>query len=59
MKPLLGQCRHCANLAGQIAELQGAKARIEQLNERATTSLGVNPQSENFGRETAAVIERR
>jgi hypothetical protein len=38
----------CASLAGQIAELQGAKAKVEQLNERATTSLGVNPQSENF-----------
>jgi hypothetical protein len=43
-----GDVAYCASLAGQIAELQGAKARVEQLNERATTSLGVNPQSENF-----------
>jgi hypothetical protein len=38
----------CAGLAAQIAELQGVRANVEQLNERATTSLGVNPQSENF-----------
>jgi hypothetical protein len=43
-----GDTAYCVALAGQIAELQGAKAKIEQLNERATTSLGVNPQSENF-----------
>src|SRR4051812_18079138 len=39
---------YCASLLGQIAEAQNAKANVEQLNERATTSLGVNPQSENF-----------
>ena len=39
---------YCASLLGQIAEAQSAKANVEQLNERATTSLGVNPQSENF-----------
>jgi hypothetical protein len=39
---------YCASLAGQMTELQKTKANVEQLNERATTSLGVNPQSENF-----------
>jgi hypothetical protein len=39
---------YCASLAGQMAELQRIKANVEQLNERATTSLGVNPQAENF-----------
>jgi hypothetical protein len=38
----------CAALAGQIAELRSAKANVEQLNEQSMTSLGVNPQSENF-----------
>ena len=42
------EAAYCASLAGQIAELQKAKANVEQLNERVTTSLGVNPQSENF-----------
>ena len=41
--PAADVAAYCASLAVQIAELQGAKANIEQLNERATTSLGVNP----------------
>jgi hypothetical protein len=43
-----GESTFCASLAGQISELRGAKANVEQLNEQSTTSLGVNPQSENF-----------
>ncbi len=43
-----GEVAYCASLAGQIVELQAAKAKVEQLNEQATTSLGVNPRSENF-----------
>ena len=43
-----GESASCATLAAQIAELQSAKAKVDQLNERTTTSLGVNPQSENF-----------
>ena len=43
-----GESTFCASLAGQISELRSAKVNVELLNERATTSLGVNPQSENF-----------
>jgi len=38
----------CAGLAAQIAQLQAAKANVDDLNERSTTSLGVNPNAENF-----------
>jgi len=38
----------CAGLSAQIAELQAAKASVDDLNERSTTSLGVNPNAENF-----------
>jgi hypothetical protein len=38
----------CAGLAAQIAQLQAAKASVDELNERSTTSLGVNPNAENF-----------
>jgi hypothetical protein len=39
---------YCASLRVQMNEMQGVKAAVEELNERATTSLGVNPLSENF-----------
>ena len=43
-----GTSADCASLAAQIAELRSAKAKVDQLNEEATTALGVNPRSENF-----------